>query len=184
MKGESSERIYSIVKTLCNAEGKDVVLQFDEEEITAPDSKYNGFSHEKKTIPKATLNATVSRAELADEGRSLVCSAELTTKEMERVGINESVVQTGEENCCVVNISANRQWWLKEYDDLTQEKAETAIEQNREEEVLPPWDTIPTVTTKVKRTSECINRYYDSGFYIQYASPEYEMGSLLDVRIN
>lgn len=38
---ENSSRTASLVRTLCNAEGRDVILRFDEP-ISAPTGKYNG----------------------------------------------------------------------------------------------------------------------------------------------
>jgi len=181
-----SARTASIVQILCEAEGKDVVLRFDGS-MSAPTSKYDGSSYHHDTLPKATLNATISRASIEDEGETLMCFAKISLDELDRVGIDPSIVYTEpvdeQPEYCVVDINASRQWWLDEYEELTREEAEQAINNGREEEVLPPWDGLPTVTVNVERTLECHEKSYDSGFHAQYASPTHEIGRLIDVRI-
>ncbi len=119
-------------------------------------SKYNGSSYQSDTLPKATLNATIWRANVEDEGQTLMCFAKIGMDELDRVGIDSSVVYTDpvdeQPGYCVVDINASRQWWLDEYEGLTREEAEKALKEEREEEVLPPWDDHPTVTVKVERT--------------------------------
>jgi hypothetical protein len=184
MEEKNSNRIGSIVEKLCMSEDKDVVLRFDEP-ISVPDSKYDGVSYETETLPKATLNATISRAIIEDSGETLICSGEVYDDEMARVGIDSSVVWTegDDDEFFVVEISAGRQWWLDEYDNLTREKADKAIEQNREDEVLPPWDELPKVMVDVERTSKCLQRHYESGYSMRYSPPKHKLGSLIDVRI-
>lgn len=182
---EESERINSIVNKLCKAEGQDVVLRFGEP-ICAPASKYDGVSYETETLPKATLHTTISRASVEDSGETLMCLGEVYADEMERVGIDSSAIWTEGDNSefCVVDVITERQWWLDEYDDLTREEAKEAINQNREEEMLPPWDELPTVTVDVERTTDCMKRDLDStGYTMQYSSPVHELGTLIDVRI-
>lgn len=188
MTGEPTDsvRVASIVKTLCKAEGREVVFRFDGP-MSAPTSKYNGSSYQTDTLPKATLNATISHASVEDAGETLMCFAEVGLKELDRVGIDPSVVYTepiGEDpEYCVVDVHASRKWWLDEYDDLTRGEAVQAIEAGREEEVLPPWDGLPTVTVSVERTDRCLELSYESDFYIQYDPPDHEIGTLIDVRI-
>lgn len=182
---EESDRINSIVNTLCEAEGKDVVLRFGDP-ISVPASKYDGVSYETETLPKGTLHTTISRASVEDSGQTLICFGEVYADEMKRVGMDSSVVWTeGDDNeFCVVDINAERQWWLDEYDDLTGEEAREAIEEDREKEVLPPWDELPTVSVDVERTTECMERDLNSsGYSTRYSSPIYRIGSLIDVRI-
>ncbi len=181
-----SDRTASIVQTLCEAERGDVVLRFDGP-MSAPMSKYNGSSYQKDTLPKATLNATIWRASVEDEGQTLMCFAKIGMDELDRVGIDPAVVYTEpvdeQPEYCVVDINASRKWWLEEYDELTREEAEQAIKDGRTEEVLPPWDGPVTVTVNVERTEECLKKSYNSGFYIQYDPPTHEIGNLIDVRI-
>ena len=183
---DDTARTDSLVRTLCEAEGEDVVLRFDGP-MSVPLSKYNGSSYRSDTLPKATLNATISRANVEDEGQTLMCFAKIEMDELDRVGIDSSVVYTEpvdeQPEYCVVDINASRQWWLDEYEGLTREEAEKALKQGREKEVLPPWDGIPTVTVTVERTLECHEKSYNSGFHIQYDPPTHEIGSLIDVRI-
>ena len=187
MGKKNSKEIHSIIKTLCRAENEDVVLRFDGP-LDFPSSKYDGRSYQTETLPKATLNATISRASIEDCGDTLFCTGAVSTTEMDRVGINPSVVWTdgeGESESCGFNLNATRQWWLDEdeYSELTREEVQKAIEENREEEVLPPWDEPPVLVVNVERTSECAIKHYDSGYSIQYSAPEHEVCSLIDVRI-
>lgn len=181
-----SSRIASIVRTLCNAEGEDVVLRFGEP-ISVPTGKYDGRSYQSDTLPKGTLKATIQRASVEDARETLICFAEIGMAELDRVGIDASVVSTepmdGPPERCMVDINATREWWNDAY-DISREEAEQAIEEGREEEVLPPWDELPTVTVDVERTEECLRRSYESDFHIQYSPPTHEMGTLIDVRIN
>jgi hypothetical protein len=182
---EESERINSIVSKICKAEGEDVVLRFDEP-ICAPASKYDGVSYQTETLPKATLHTTISRASVEDSGETLICLGEVYADEMERIGMDSSVVWTEGDNSefCVVDVNTERQWWLDEYDDLTREEAREAINQSREEEVLPPWDKLPTVTVDVERTTECMKSDLEStGHTMQYSPPVHKLGTLIDVRI-
>lgn len=185
MDYKESKTISSIVNTLCKAEGEDVVLRF-EEPISVPDSKYDGVSYQTETLPKATLHTTISRASVEDSGETLICLGEVYADEMERVGMDSSVVWTEEDSneYCVVDINAERQWWLDKYDDLTRVEAREAIEENREDEVLPPWDELPTVAVDVERTMECMERDLNSdGYSTRYSPPIHTLGSLIDVRI-
>ncbi|MFB1066387.1 hypothetical protein [Natrinema sp. H-ect4] len=181
-----SARTASIVQILCEAGGKDVVLRFDGP-MSGPTSKYDGSSYHHDTLPKATLNATIWRASIEDEGETLMCFAKIWLDELDRLGIDPSIVYTEpvdeQPEYCVVDINASRQWWLDEYEDLTREEAEQAINNGREEEALPPWDGLPTVTVNVERTLECHEKSSDSGFHIQYDPPTHEIGRLIDVRI-
>lgn len=145
-----------------------------------------GASHQTETLPKATLTATISRASVEDSGETLIYFGEVYTDEMERVGMDSSVVWTeGDDNeYCVVDINAERQWWLDEYDGLTREEAREAIEENGGYEALPPWDELPTVAVDVERTTECMKRDLNSGGHsMRYSSPIHILGSLIDVRI-
>ena len=182
---EDSSRTAQIVGTLCNAEGRDVVLRFDDT-ISAPTGKYNGQSYQSDTLPKATLNATIQHASIEDEGMCLMCFGGVEMEELDRVGIDSSVVYTepieGPPERCMVDINASREWWDEE-PEISFEEVERAIEEGREEEVLPPWDGLPTVTVNVERTEECHKRSYESDFHIQYSSPTHEMGTLTDARI-
>ncbi|QFU81914.1 hypothetical protein [Natronorubrum aibiense] len=188
MSGETngSARTASLVRTLCDAEEREVVFRFDGQ-MTAPTSKYNGSSYRSDTLPKATLNATIWNASIEDAGETLMCFAKIDMKELDRVGIDPSVVYTepvdGTPEYCVVDVNASRQWWLDEFSELTREEAEQAIEEGREEDVLPPWDGLPTVTVNVERTEECLERSYNTGFHIQYDPPTHEIGEIIDVRI-
>ena len=185
MGEKNSKEIHSIIKTLCRAENEDVVLRFGGP-LNFPSSKYDGRSYQTETLPKATLNATIKSASIEDFGDTLYCLGEVSTDEMERVGIDSSSVQTdGDDEFCSFHLNATRQWWLDEdeYYELTREEVQEAIEQNREEEILPPWDETPALVVDVERTSECMEKHYDSGYHIQYSAPEHEVGSLIDVRI-
>ena len=182
---ENSPRTASIVRTLCAAEERDVVLRF-EGPISTPTEKYNGRSYQSDTLPKATLNATVQHASVEDEGMTLMCFAEIEMEELDRVGIDHSVVYTepleGPPERCMVDINASRVWWDEE-SETSMDEVEQAIKEGREEEMLPPWDGLPTVTVNVERTEECHKRSYESDFHIQYSSPTHEMGTLIDVRV-
>ena len=182
---EDSSRTASIIRTLCEAEGRDVVLRFDGP-IGVPTGKYNGRSYQHDTLPKATLHATIQHAEVEHLDGVLMCLAGIELEELERVGIDSSVVYTepieGPPEHCVVDIRASREWWDQE-PELPMEEVERAIEEGREEEVLPPWDGLPTVVVDVERTEECLKRSYESDFHVQYDPPTHEMGTLIDVRI-
>ncbi len=188
MSGETNDsvRTASLVQTLCEADGHAVVFRFDGQ-MSTPTSKYNGSSYHADTIPKATLHATISHASVEDTGETLICFAEIDMEELDRVGIDPSFVYTepvdGSPEYCVVDINASRQWWLDEFSELTKEEAEQAIEDGREEDVLPPWDGLPTVTVNVERTDECINNSCNSGSNLQYDPPTHEIGEIIDVRI-
>ncbi|WP_252699736.1 hypothetical protein [Natronosalvus vescus] len=181
-----SARIVSLVRTLCEAEGREVVFRFDGP-MSAPTSKYNGSSYRHDTLPKATLKATIERASVEGLGETLICFAKIDMEELDRVGIAPSNVYTepvdGTPEYCVVDVNASRKWWLDEFSELTLEGAEQAVEEGREEDVLPPWDGLPTVTVTVERTAECHERSYNSGFHIQYDPPTHEIGNIIDVRI-
>jgi hypothetical protein len=60
-----------------------------------------------------------------------MCFAKIGLDELDRVGIDPSIVYTEpineEPEYCVVDINASRQWWLDEYEELTREEAEQAI---------------------------------------------------------
>lgn len=181
---EDSPRTASIVRTLCAAEGCDVVLRFDGP-ISAPTTKYNGRSYQTETVPKATLHATIQRASVEDMGQTLLCFAGVEIAELDRVDIDPSVVYTepvdGQPQRCMIDIRASRQWW--DEPDIPREDVEQAIEDGREEDVLPPWQGPPTVTVDVERTEDCLKRSYESDFHLQYSAPTHEMGTLRDVRI-
>lgn len=181
-----SSRTASLVRTLCDAEGQDVVLRFNEP-ISAPTSKYTGSTYQHDTLPKATLHATIQRASVEDAGRTLMCFVKLGLDELDRVGIDPEVVYTepvdGDPEHCIVDIIASRHWGLDEYEDLTIDEAEQALDNGREEDVLPPWDGLPTVTTRVERTEECHLRAYESDFHVQYDPPTHDIGTLIDVRL-
>lgn len=72
-------------------------------------------------LPKATLQTTITRAGVEDSGEILICLGEVYADEMERVGMDSSVVWTEGDNneYCVVDVNAGRQWWSDEYEDLT-----------------------------------------------------------------
>ncbi|KYH24396.1 hypothetical protein HAPAU_33790 [Halalkalicoccus paucihalophilus] len=182
---ENSSRTSSIVRTLSNAEGRDVVLRFDDT-ISVPTEKYDGRSYQSDTLPKATLNVTIQHASIEDEGMYLMCFGGVKMEELDRVGIDSSVVYTepieGPPERCIVDINASREWWDEET-EISMQEVERAIEEGREEEVLPLWDGLPTVTVNVERTEECHKRTYESNFHIQYSSPTHEIGTLIDVRI-
>lgn len=180
-----SERTASLVNTLCEAEGKEIVFRFDGP-LSAPVSKYDGYSYQHDTLGKATLHATISRASVEDTGETLICFAEVDTGELDRVGIDPSMVYTepvsGPLEYCIVDVHAARKWWLDEYSELTVDEAQQAIDEGREEAVLPPWDGPPTVTVSVERTAACHERAVASGFHVQFDPPTHEIGELLDVR--
>ncbi|ERG97835.1 MAG: hypothetical protein J07HQX50_01865 [Haloquadratum sp. J07HQX50] len=143
---DDSDRTCLLVRILCEAEGEDVVLRFSGP-MNAPTSKYNGATYQTDTLPKAALNATICRASVEDEGETLMCFAKCGMDELDRVGIDTSVVYTepvGEEpEYCVVEINASRKWWLDGYEDLTRKETEQVIKDGREEELLPPWNGLP-----------------------------------------
>lgn len=182
---ESSMRTASIVQTLCKAEGRDVTFRF-KEPISVPTEKYDGRSYQSDTLPKATLHATIQRAEVEHLEGVLMCFATVAMDELDRTGIDPSVVCTepidGPPEHGVVEVRASREWI--EDSTLSMEEAERAVEEGREEEVLPPWDGLPTVVVDVERTDECIRRSYNSDFHIQYDPPTHEMGAVIDVRVN
>ncbi|MFD1513478.1 hypothetical protein [Halomarina rubra] len=182
---DDSARAASIIQTLCFAEGRDVVFRFGEP-ISVPTGKYDGRSYQSDTLPKATLNATIQHARVEDPEGALMCFAEVGLDELDRVGINLSVVYTepvGESpDYSMVEVWASREW-VDEAPELSNEEMEQAIEEGRQEEVLPPWDGLPTVVVNVERTQECHERSYNSNFHIQYSSPTHEIGELIDVRI-
>ena len=184
MEERKSRRINSVIETLCEAENEEVVLRFGSP-MTVPCSKYDGSSYQTEMLPKATMHTTIDRASVEDIGDTLLCSGKVHADEMDRVGIDPSVVWTEHDSdSCTVDIQASRQYLPDEYGDLTIEEAEKAIEQNREEEVLPPWKDFPTVLVTVKRTSELMVQTYDpNGIPPRGRPPRHEVGSLTDVRI-
>ncbi len=183
--GDSS-RTASIVRTLCEADRRDVVFRFDGP-ISVPTGKYDGRSYHTDSLPKATLNVTIEHASIEDTGMTLMCFAEVDREEVDRVGIDASVVYTepvdDPPERCMVDVHASRDW-SDEASDVSMEEAERAIEDGRVEEALPSWDGLPTVTVDVERTDECLKRSYESDFHVQYSSPTHEMGTLIDVRID
>ena len=179
-----SEHTGLLVEKLCENEGDVVTLRFTDG-IRAPTSKYNGHSHESETLKKATVEAEIGMALIEDSGETLICRAKISLDELERVGMDAESVHTEEvdgEEKCIIDIHAERKWWLDEYDDVTREEAEQAIENGREDEVLPPWDAPVNVTVEVERTGECLEKSYNSGFHIQYSPPDHELGELIDIR--
>lgn len=183
---EDSARTASIVRTLCTAEGRDVVFRFDGP-ISVPVEKYDGRSYRSDTRPKATLHATIQRAEVEHIEGVLMCFAAVEPSELDRVGIDPAVVSTepfdGPPERCVVEVRASRVW-LDEDPDHTREELERAVEAGRAEEVLPPWDGPPTVVVDVERTEECLKRSYDSNFHVQFSPPAHELGEVIDVRLD
>jgi len=181
---EDSTQTASIVQTLCDSEECDVVLRFDDA-ISVPTGKYNGRSYQTDTLPNATLNATIQHASVDDEGMSLLCFARLEMEELDRLGIDPSVVETesmeGPPERCVVDINAPRVWDREP--DTPVEEIKQAVEEGREKEVLPPWDGLPTATVQVARTEDCHKRSYESGYHTQYRPPTHKMGTLVDVRV-
>lgn len=182
---EESLRTASLVRTLCNAEGRDVVLRFGDA-ISVPTAKYDGHSYQSDTLPKATLNATIQHAAVEQIEGVLMCSAAIEMAELERVGIDPAVVYTepmeDRPERCIVDIRASRKW-VDEEPEMSKEEIEQAIDEGRAEEVLPPWDGLPTVVVDVERTEECLRRSYESDFYVQYSPPTHDIGTLIDVRI-
>jgi len=180
-----SEHAGLLAETLCENEGNVVTLRFNDG-IRAPTSRYNGRSYEVETLEKATLEAKIGMASIEDLGENLMCTAEISLDELERVGLRAESVYTEEvdgEEKCIVDINGTRKWWLdEEYDDVTIEEVEEAIEDGCEDEVLPPWDAPISVTVRVERTEECLVKSYNSGFYAQYSPPEHELGELMDIR--
>ena len=185
-EANDSTRTKSLVQTLCDAEGRDVVLRFNDQ-MSVPASKYDGSVYHKETLPTVTLNATISHASIEDAGTTLICFAKIDREELDRVGIDPSIVHTGSidgtHEYCEVGINASRQWRSDEFSELTSEEAEHAIADGREEDVLPPWGGLPTVMVDVKRTEGCLEKAYNSGFHIQYGSRRHEIGEIIDVRI-
>lgn len=182
--GENSSRTASLVQILCNSEARDVTFRF-QEPISVPTEKYDGRSYQRDTLPKATLNATIEHARIEDCGEVLMCFASVDLSELDRLGIDPSVVYTepidGVPERCMVDVWASRDF--SDEPDITPAEAEQAIEEGQEEEVLPPWDGLPTVVVNVERTEECLKRSYNSNFHVQYGSPTHEMGELIDIRV-
>jgi hypothetical protein len=182
---DNSSRAGSIVRTLCNAEGDDVVFRFGEP-ISTPVEKYDGRSYKSETVPKATLNATIQRADVEDLEGVLTCHAAVPVEELDRVGIEPPVVYTepidGPPKNCIVDVHASREW-IGKASEISMEEAKQAVEEGRQEEVLPPWDGLPTVVVRVERTEGCLRRSYNSNFHVQFDPPRHEMGKLIDVRI-
>ena len=181
--GDSS-RTASLVRTLCDAEGRDVTFRFGEP-ISVPTEKYDGQTYQSDTLPKATLHATIQHADVEHLEGVLMCFAKIDTDELNRTGIDPSIVYTepvdGPPEHCVVEVRASREW--VEEPEISREEAEKAVEEGREEDVLPPWVGLPTVVVDVERTEECLTRSYNSDFHIQYDSPTHEMGELIDIRV-
>lgn len=182
-----AERTAAIVSTFCEIENDQVVLRFGGP-IRVPTSKYNGRTRRTDTIPYATINATVEHASIEDAGESLMCFVAVDMDEIERIGVDPKVVYTepvGEApERWMIDIHASRELFTAVPDDydLTIEEAEAAVAAGREEDVLPPWDGLPTATTTVKQTKDCHRRAIESDHYIQYSSPSHELGELIDVR--
>ncbi|AGB37572.1 hypothetical protein [Natronococcus occultus] len=180
-----STRTASIVRTLCTAEGRDVVFRFGDP-ISAPVEKYDGRSYRSDTLPKATLHATIQRADIEHLEGVLVCLAKIDVCELERVGIDPAVVYTeptdGLSEHCIVDVRASREW-VETESELSRKEGERAVEAGREDDVLPPWDGLPTVVVDVERTEECLERAYHSDFDLQYSPPTHEIGDVIDVRI-
>jgi len=182
---DQSSRAASIVRTLCGAEGSDITFRFSDP-IRVPAEKYDGRSYETETLGKATLNATIQRAEDGGLEGVLMCNAKIEMDELDRVGIDPSAIgstrpRDGETEYCVVEVRASRDW--TDEPDASKEEVEKAIEEGRQEDVLPPWDGLPTVVVKVARTSECLQRSYESNYHVQYDPPTHEIGEVIDVRV-
>lgn len=185
---DPTERTASIVSTLCDAEDDRIVLRFDGP-ISVPTSKYDGRTRTTDTIPYATINAAVKHASIEDAGETLLCFVAVDTAEIERLGVDPELISTEPVDDVserwMLDVHASRELFTaapEEY-DLTMEAAETAVANGRAEEVLPPWDGLPTVSTHVERTTECCRRSLESGYHIQYSSPSHELGELIDVRV-
>jgi hypothetical protein len=179
----SASRAGSIVQTLCNAEGREVVLRFNEP-ITVPESKYTGRSYQLKTLSKTRVDAKITLASVKDAGETFICYAEIETSQLGFENTDApfagSSQQDGEPERCGVEVMTTRD--PSKY-DLSIEEAEQAIENGRAQAVLPPWDNLPAVTVTPMRTDECFERYRESNGYIQYSAPEHKLGTLIDVRI-
>lgn len=182
---DTSARTASLIQTLCNAENRDIVFRFNDP-ISAPTEKYNGSSYTTDTLPKATLHATIDFVDVEHAEGILVCTAIIDSEELERVGIDSEVVATQSRDSApeqaLFEVRASRKF-LDTQDSISREEAEQAIEEGRQEEVFAPWDGLPTVTVDVERTQRCHERYLDSDYHIQYASPTHDVGELIDIRI-
>lgn len=185
---DRTDRTASIVSALCGAENDRVVLRFDGP-ISVPTSKYDGRKRTSDTIPYATINATVQHASIEDAGETLLCFVAVDSAEIERLGVDLEFVYTEPVDDApehwMLDIHASRELFTaapEEY-DLTMEAAEAAVAEGRAEEVLPPWDGLPTATTSVERTAECCRRSMESGYHVQYSPPSHELGELIDVRV-
>ena len=173
----------SIVRTLCNAEGCDVVLRFDGP-ISVPTEKYGGGSYRYDTLPKAAVNATITHASIENRGMRVICFAGIEPEELNQEGIEldampaEPVV--GEPERYMVEITASRELG-DDGVEIPMEDMERATEEGLEDNALPPWEDRPIVTTSVRRTDRCQRRFLESGYYTQYQPPNHDVGTLIDV---
>jgi hypothetical protein len=179
----SAARAESIVQTLCDAEGREVVLRFNEP-ITVPESKYTGRSYQLKTLSKTRVDATITLASVEDAGETFICYAEVATSQLGFENTDTPLTgtsqQDGESERCRAEIRTTRD--PSKY-DISIEEAEQAIENGRTQAVLPPWDNLPAVTVTPKRADKCYERYRESNGYIQYSDPKHKLGTLVNVRI-
>lgn len=185
---DCTDRTTSIVSALCGAENDRIVLRFDGP-ISVPTSKYDGRTRTTDTIPYATINATVQHASIEDAGETLLCFVAVNAEEIDRLGVDPELVYTEPVDDVPVHwmldVHASRELFTaapEEY-DLTMEEAGAAVAAGRGEEVLPPWDGLPTATTRVERTQDCLQRSMESGYHVQYSPPSHELGELIDVRV-
>lgn len=185
---DHTDRVASIVSALCGAENDRIVLRFDGP-ISVPTSRYDGRTRTTDTIPYATINATVQHASVEDAGETLLCFVAVDIEEIKRLGVDPEFVSTEPVDDAperwMIDVNASRELFTADPEayDLTMEEAEAAVAEGREEEVLPPWDGLPTATTRVERTSDCHRRSVESGYHVQYSAPIHELGELIDVRV-
>lgn len=184
---DRTDRTASIVSALCGAENDRIVLRFDGP-ISVPTSKYDGRTRTTDTIPYATINATVQHASVEDAGETLICFVAVDIEEIERLGVDPEFVSTEPVDDAperwMIDVNASRELFTADPEayDLTMEEAEAAVSEGREE-VLPPWDGLPTAMTRVDRTQDCHRRSMESGYHVQYSAPIHELGELIGVRV-
>jgi hypothetical protein len=132
------------------------------------------------------LKAKINKTAIEDKGFTLMCFAEIKMEELDCEESNSSTdygeITEGQPQEWKVSIDASREYFDEE-DKIPIEEIEQAIEEGREDEILPPWIGPLTVEGYVERTKECAIRYAKSDSMLQYAAPPHEIGTLIDVRI-
>lgn len=116
--------------------------------ISVPTEKYNGHSYSETRLEEWSLPVTINMAELEDGGITFICLAEIDPSDAESMGIDLQVVEG-------VEIIAGR--------DSSSQDA---------------WPDVLEAKTSVQRTKRAMEKYSESGQFIQYAPPDHTLGEI------